>query len=81
MPVSSSRTVHKAENEHAETVLPARVTGRRKGTIITVRVWHMCDITVLPGRALGRVVGIPPMAVPLWQTAAKAGGVGGGMGL
>lgn len=72
MPVSSSCTVHKAENEHTETAVPARVTGKCKSTV-TVRVLNICNITALSARALGRVVGITPTAAQLGQRAAKAG--------
>ena len=47
--------------------------GRCKGTIITVRVLNICNITTLPARALGRVVGVTPTAAQLQQRAAKAG--------
>ena len=47
--------------------------GRCKGTIITVRVLNICNITTLPARALGRVVGVTPTAAQLRQRAAKVG--------
>lgn len=46
---SSSHSVHKAENECAETVVPPRVTERYQGTMITVGFWNNCSIMVLPG--------------------------------
>lgn len=74
MPVSSSRAVHKAENEHAETVAPARLIGRCKGTVTTARVFNIRNIAVLPARALGRVVGVTPSTAQIQQRAATAGG-------
>lgn len=47
--------------------------GRCKGTIITGRVLNICNITELPARALGRVVGVTSAAAQLRQRAAKAG--------
>lgn len=47
-------------------------TGRCKGIKITVRVLHICNITMLHARALGRVVGVTLTAAQLWQRVAKA---------
>lgn len=72
MPASPSHTVCKAENEHPEAVVPTRAMGRFKGTRIAVRVLNVCNITVLPARALTRAVGATPTAAQLWQQAGRA---------
>lgn len=45
---------------------------RFKGTRIAVRVLNVCNITVLPARALTRAVGATPTAAQLWQQAGRA---------
>lgn len=46
--------------------MPARVMGRCKGSVTSVRVLNICDVSVLPARALSRVVGVTPTPAQLW---------------
>lgn len=72
MPVLSSHTVHKTENEHVENLVPTGVIGRSKGTI-TVRSFKICNIAVMYARALSRVVGVTLTAAQMCQMQKKHG--------